>query len=125
MCVSPTLHQSIHALSLFENVVVACLIFQTIAQWGILFFTTGAEITLGRWFRPARKSSQFTPGRAGPEPVDGEDGAGDARQEPAATHTPQADQCPDEAPPAKSIKPGTHQSDDSDEPKAGNGGTQK
>tara|TARA_Y100000034_G_scaffold128236_1_gene182497 strand:- start:1471 stop:1803 length:333 start_codon:yes stop_codon:yes gene_type:complete len=98
---------------------VACLIFQTIAQWGILFFSAGAEIALGRWFRPARKSSQFTSGRAGPEPGDSEDGAGDAGQEPAATHPPQADQCADEAPSTKSIKPGTGESDGPDQTKAG------
>ena len=119
MCVSPASHQSIHAHSLFENVVVACLILQTIAQWGFLFFSAGAEIVIERWFRPACKSSQFTSGRTSPQSGDGKDGAGDVGQEPAATHTPQADQCADEAPPAKSVKPGTDESDVSDVPKTG------
>ena len=98
MCVSPDVPlESILARPLFHHVVVAILIFQTVATWGILLIWR-TEISRERRIRAQREFPQFTSGRARSEPVDGENGAGYAQQEPTASCTTQTYQCPNEAP---------------------------
>jgi hypothetical protein len=119
MWLTPHPH-SIHTTStLYENVVLVLLVFQTIATWAILFFVSGCEILVGRWICAVRESSQFTSWRARAESVDSGDGPEDDREGPAAETSPQADQCADEAAPPESEQSRTRAGDVADNKNAG------